>query len=129
MIRRPKTLLLSTVLILGLVLASCGSPQAPQGAVEELHARWQSLPGSQTHDLVVLRAWPGEIPSNADSYLTKLEIWCFETQAAPKLDLPQGSERMVWLVTRSSGDSRWEAAPLMIFSSTWPYEACLGRAP
>lgn len=129
MTRRPKTLLLATLLILGLALASCGPRLAPQGALDELNHRWQSLPGSQTHDLVVLRTWPGEIPPGQDSSLASKEIWCIETQAASKLGLPQGSETMVWVVIETGGDSGWEASPLLIFSSTWPYEACLGSAP
>ncbi len=52
-----------------------------------------------------------------------------DTQLAPKTQMDQTTESMTWIVTRSSGDSGWVASPLMIMSSTWPYEACLGRAP
>ncbi len=129
MIRRFKPSFAFSLLLACSLLASSASPQVPQGAVDELHARWQSLPGSQTHDLVVLRAWKGKTPPDANSFFSTVETWCFETQPEPKSGISQGSERMVWVVTRSGGDTGWVASPLMVMSSTWPYEACLGKAP
>lgn len=129
MIRLSRVFTAAALLIGGWLMASCTPHEVPQAAMHALNARWRSLPGSQTHDLVVLRAWEGKLPSQGHSFPPSMEVWCIETHAAPKSDLSQGSERMLWVVTKMNEAAEWDAAPLMIFSSTWPYEACLGKTP
>lgn len=123
---QPFKSMIFIVLIVGTsLLGSCAPPQMPQSAIDELNARWASLPGSASQDLSIVRAWPGAPPSETPS----MEIWCVETTLSPKGGDSTKSESMLWLVTRSNEEAGWESAPLMTMSSTWPYQACREKAP
>ncbi len=111
-------------------LAACTTSPIPQAAIDVINAYWQSLPGSSTHKLTVIRAWPGKPLSNDTIELPpSLEVWCVDTEITPKNDPSSRPESMAWIVTRSGKDAEWQSSPLMVLSSTWPYEACLGKVP
>jgi len=118
------------LLAAALMFASCTTSQIPQGAIDALAVRWQSLPGSTTHNLAVVHAWPGK-PGSKDAVElpASMEVWCVDTEISPKSDPSTTPESMLWIVTRPNKGADWEASPLMVLSSIWPYEACLGKSP
>lgn len=121
-----KFILLLSLLAAGLLIVACApAPQMPASAVESLTNSWQSIPGSATHELTILRAWPGEAPqeSNPDMLLPE-EVWCVETNLSSIEGNTTDPEAFIWIVTRTNPDAEWQAAPLMIMSSLWPYQAC-----
>jgi len=125
-----KSLLFPLLLVGSILLNACATPQIPHSAVDVLNAYWGSLPGGATQDLTIVRAWPGKTPSgNSLSMSDSMEIWCVETRLSNKPGVSNESDSMLWIVTRSSKDAEWESAPLMIMSSTWPYQACGGVGP
>lgn len=123
--------LLAVVLALtGLLLAGCGGPpEIPQGALDALQERWQSLPGSEQADLQILRAWQGELSADPPTdLLPTMEVWCFEVQLKGELPEPEASIPFDWIVFRERETAPWQATPLMVMSALWPYEAC-GEGP
>lgn len=125
----PKSLLqvlLAGVLLAGLLLLSCApQPPLPGSAISALDSTWAALPGSATHDLSILRAWPGKMPQGSDPQAaTPVEIWCIETSISAGEDGSTGAEKMIWISTRTGVDAAWITVPLMTMSSLWPYQAC-----
>ncbi|HSF79895.1 MAG TPA: hypothetical protein VLA49_01595 [Anaerolineales bacterium] len=97
--------------------------------MDALMERWQSLPGSHSLELKVLRAWQGRQPADALSPGSQpIEIWCVEVQLTGEQNQTGQSESTIWIVTRENQDASWIAAWLMTMSSIWPYQAC-GTAP
>jgi hypothetical protein len=122
--------LLAVLLAASIILGSCTPPsQLPESAFSALNRQWDSLPGSATHDLTVLRSWQGQIPPDADPAPTSpMDVWCVETLLSSNQPYSGESETVIWIITRTSDDATWESAPLMTMSSLWPYQAC-GVAP
>ena len=119
-------ILLASLLSLSLFLASCSSKQKlPQSALDKLEEQWQLLPSGKSNDLHIIRAWPGEKPTEQSLANSRnMEIWCVELEMYLVIDNAEESQEMLWIVTRPGKDAEWSAAPLMIMSSSWPYEAC-----
>ena len=118
---RP-TLLLPSLLATVFLLASCTAPaEMPVAALEALNQQWESLPGYQGSSLEILRAWQGELPSEAPA---SMEVWCVEAQPASNLDLEEKPAPIIWILIRERQDAEWTAAMLMTMSAIWPYQAC-----
>ncbi len=114
----------------GLLLAGCGGPpKIPQGALDALQERWQSLPVSETGSLEIARAWQGELPADAPAGLPPTtEVWCFDIQLKSELPELEALTPFVWIVFRERESAPWQATPLMVMSALWPYQAC-GEGP
>ena len=95
--------------------------ELPDRARDALLAYWDSLPSDSGIEHQITAAWQGERPA-ADSG-TLIEVWCVEAATSSPDPSVDGS-RMVWIVTRSAGETSWSAVLLASLSSTWPYEAC-----
>ncbi len=119
------TLLLCCLEMLLLFGACTVQPQIPENAIDELEAYWYSLPGSTTHDLKIVRAWPGKILLEAAAdWPTSMEVWCVETELSGKETDSAKLDTILWFMSRVSDEASWESAPLMTMSSLWPYQSC-----
>lgn len=119
-------ILIISLVSISLVLASCSvNEQLPQSALDTLEEQWQALPMGKNNDLSIIRSWLGkktteQLPPES----SKMETWCVELEMPEDLDPSGEFKSMIWIVTRQNTESDWSAAPLMIMSSSWPYEAC-----
>jgi hypothetical protein len=122
---RTLTLLVSLI-CLGFLLVSCSvKNRLPQSALDKLKEAWAASPYLSISDLNILKTWPGEISAEESSdEFAAMEIWCVEVEMPPDPDSTGEPLPMIWFINRNDPQSEWTVAPLMIMSSSWPYEAC-----
>jgi hypothetical protein len=121
-----RVLMIAVLVSAGFGSSSCSrSPQLPEGARDALVAYWESLPSHPGVENRILRAWPGEAPTeDLTSGIPLMEVWCVEAEISSADDPSVDGELLVWIVTRENQGGRWSAALLASLSSTWPYQAC-----
>ena len=119
-------ILITGLVSLSLILASCSTKkQLPQNALDKLEEQWQALPMGKNDDLSIIRSWLGKKPTEQlPPESSEMETWCVEIKMPEYLDTSEEFKSMIWIVTRQNKETDWSAAPLMILSSSWPYEAC-----
>lgn len=117
--------LVALLMALALGVAACVDTGLPGGVRAALTTYWDSLPTDARIDHRITRAWQGatdlELP---EGELPPVDIWCVETETSAADDPSVDGTRLVWIVTRRTGEVGWTPAMLATLSSTWPSEAC-----
>ena len=121
-----QPIFLALLKAVSLVAGSCSAQdRLPEGALHEIELQWSAISPGGTAAPHVSRAWRSQRPADQlTPWAPSMETWCVELKRSPSEVEAGGPGSVIWIVTRVDKQSAWSAAPLMIMSSTWPYEAC-----